>query len=374
MADRYIPFTKVLRDLPASTPFVGPEALERRTGRAFRARLGANESCFGVSPKAAAAMREVADQVWKYGDSESFDLRRALAAKHGIAEEQISVGAGVDEILGNVVRLVVEPGTTVVTSNGAYPTFNYHVEGFGGRLHMVPYKDGYEDLDALLAAVRETGAPLVYMSNPDNPMGSWHDAATINDFVRALPAGTLLVLDEAYIEFAPQAAAPAMDPDDPQVVRMRTFSKVHGLAGTRIGYAIGHRDLVTGLDKIRNHFGVTLVAQVGALASLNDPDFLQGVIDQVAEGRRDYEKLARRLGFRALPSATNFVAIDVGGAERARFLLNALQDEGVFVRVPPVAPLNRHVRVSVGTPRERAIFAEALEKVAADMPAETEDG
>jgi histidinol-phosphate aminotransferase len=152
-------------------------------------------------------------------------------------------------------------------------------------------------------------------------------------------------------------------------VRMRTFSKVHGLAGARIGYAVAHRDLVTGLNKIRNHFGVNLLAQVGALASLEDPAFVQSVVDAVAEGRRDYEQLAARLGFEALASATNFVAIFVGGAERARYLLNALQDEGVFVRVPPVEPLNRYVRVSVGTPQDRAIFAEALEKVATGMPA-----
>lgn len=371
MAERSIPFTRVLRELPATTPFVGPEALERERGAPFRARLGANESCFGVSPKAAAAMRAAAGDTWQYGDSESFELRRALAARHGVALEEIVVGAGIDEMLGNVVRLVVEPGMPVVTSKGAYPTFNYHVAGFGGRLHPVAYRDDREDLDGLLAAVRDTGAPLVYLSNPDNPMGTWHTGADVAAFARALPAGTLLVLDEAYVEFAPADALPPIDPGDPQVVRMRTFSKAHGMAGARIGYAIAHADLVAGLQKIRNHFGVNRIAQAGALASLDDPDFVRGVVDAVETGRQDYARLAARLGLSALPSATNFVAIDVGGAARARHLLRGLHDAGVFIRMPGVPPLDRCIRVSVGTPADRAVFAEALEQVLDDpsMPA-----
>ena len=172
--------------------------------------------------------------------------------------------------------MLTEPGTPVVTSAGAYPTFNFHVAGLGARLVTVPYRDDHEDPDALAAAVRETGAPLVYFSNPDNPMGTWHDAARVRAFIDALPGNAVLALDEAYMEFAPEGAGWPMEPDNPRVLRFRTFSKAHGMAGARIGYCVGHRDLVTGLNKIRNHFGVSRIAQAGALASLRDPDFVAG--------------------------------------------------------------------------------------------------
>lgn len=368
MDDNEIPFTRIVRDLPAAVPFVGPEAIQRDNQFTFRARIGANESAFGISPIAAEAMRRAVEDVNWYGDSESFELREALADKHGVAANEICVGAGIDELLGNVVRMIVEPGTPVVTSLGAYPTFNYHVAGFGGALHRVPYENDHEDLAALLAATEEIQAPLIYLSNPDNPMGTWHSAEDVHAFINAIPEGRVLILDEAYIDFAPDNTEPEIDCSNPRVVRMRTFSKAHGMAGARIGYVIAHRDLVTGLNKIRNHFGVNRLAQIGALASLQDQEFVRSVVQQVAEGREDYFALADRLGLNVLPSATNFVAVDVGDGKRARAILNALLGHRVFVRMPSVAPLDRCIRVTVGTPGDRAIFAEAFESVLQEVP------
>jgi len=365
MTDQSIPFTALVQSLPATVPFVGPEAIERLRGRTFQARIGANESAFGISPKAAAAMREAVGQVSWYGDPESFDLRQALTAKHGVAMEEICVGGGIDELLGLVVRMTVTPGTPVVTSLGAYPTFNYHVAGFGGRLITVPYVEDREDPASLLAAVKQERAPLVYLANPDNPMGTWHDAGVVADLIETLPEGCLLVLDEAYIEFAPEGLAPPIDTGNPRVIRMRTFSKAHGMAGARIGYAIGHRELITGLNKIRNHFGLNRIAQAGALASLGDPDFLAQVAVQVEVGRQETYALAQRLGLSAIPSATNFVAIDVGSGERAKAILQALQEEDVFIRMPGVPPLDRCIRVTIGTSEDRALFATAFEKALA---------
>lgn len=360
---------RLVESLPAAVPFVGPETLERNNGREFRVRLGANESAFGVSPKAAAAMTaEIGRASW-YADPENFDLREALAAEFGVAMEEISVGAGIDCLLGCIVRMTVEAGGPVVTSLGAYPTFNYHVAGYGATLVTVPYRDDREDPDALAAKVRETGAKLVYLANPDNPMGTWHDAARVQAFIDALPVTTLLVLDEAYIEFAPDGIAPAIDTARPNVLRMRTFSKAHGMAGGRVGYAIGHRALITGINKVRNHFEMNRLSQVGALASLQDREFITSVAKAVEEGRQDYYRLAADHGLAALPSATNFVAIDVGGGDRARAILAALQKKGVFIRMPGVAPLDRCIRVSVGRPEERAVFAAAFAEVLAGLPA-----
>ncbi len=353
--------TDLARSLPASVPFVGPETQERARGAAFEARLGANESVFGPSPNAIAAMRRAAAQAWRYGDPEAHDLRAAIAEHHGVAPENVMPGQGIDGLLGTLVRLLVAPGTPVVTSRGAYPTFNCHVTGYGGVLHTAPYRDDAEDPEALLALVRETGAPLVYLANPDNPMGSWLPAGRISELIAALPEDCLLVLDEAYADFAPEESVPPLHVDEPRVIRMRTFSKAHGLAGLRVGYALGHPEIIAAFDRVRDHFGLGIIAQTGALAALRDRDWLASVVAEVAAARARIGEIAAQNGLRALPSATNFVTIDCGrDGAFARAVLGGLIERGLFVRMPGVAPLDRCVRISVGTEADLELLAEAL--------------
>jgi histidinol-phosphate aminotransferase len=353
--------TRLAGSLPATVPFVGPEALERQTGAPFRARLGANESGFGPSPRAIAAMQEAASGAWMYADPEAHDLRAALAAHHGVAPENIRIGEGIDGLLGLLVRLIVEPGDAVVTSAGAYPTFNYHVAGFGGVLHRVPYRDDCEDPEALIAKAREVGARLVYLANPDNPMGSWHRAGRVQAMIEALPVGTLLLLDEAYVDFAPAGTAPALVADDPRVIRMRTFSKAYGLAGMRVGYAIGAAPLIAAFDKVRNHFGMGRVALAAAQAALSDRAWLAHVVAEVAAARDRIAAIGAENGLAALPSAANFVALDTGReGPFARALVAGLGARGVFVRMPGVAPLDRCIRVSAGPAAELDLLAAVL--------------
>jgi histidinol-phosphate aminotransferase len=180
-------------------------------------------------------MERAAREIWKYGDSSSHDLRHALAETHGVAPENVLVGEGIDGILGNLVRLTVAPGDHVVTSDGAYPTFNYHVAGFGGTLHKVPYVNDHEDPETLFTKAAEVGAKLVYLANPDNPMGTWHAGAALARMIDAhLPEGCLLVLDEAYIEFAPEGTAPDIAPvrgvpADPECVSAAPWQRGLGL-------------------------------------------------------------------------------------------------------------------------------------------------
>ncbi len=353
--------TPLAASLPSTVPFVGPEAQERALGRPFKARLGANESVFGPSPRAIAAMQAEAAHSWKYGDPESHDLRQALAAHHGIPAAHIMVGEGIDGLLGLLVRLFVGPGDAVVTSAGAYPTFNYHVAGFGGTLHQIPYTGDFEDPARLTAKAAEVGAKLIYLANPDNPMGTFHDARTITDMIDHVPPGCLLILDEAYIDLAPPGRSVATDPADPRVIRMRTFSKAHGLAGARVGYAIGAASLIDAFNKVRNHFGMNRVGQAGALAALADQDWLTDVRDMVGHSRDQIARIAAENGLTSVPSSTNFVAIDCGrdGAFAAR-VRDALISLGIFVRMPFVAPQNRCIRVSCGTAQDMAAFAAAL--------------
>ncbi len=365
-------FTPLAESLPQSVPFVGPEALERRRGQPFRARIGANESVFGPSPKAIAAMQAEAASLWQYGDPENYDLKVALAAHHGVAPENVVVGEGIDALFGYMVRLFVEPGVTVATSLGAYPTFNFHVVGFGGRLATVPYRDDREDPEALLdLAVREK-ARLIYLANPDNPMATWSDAATIENMIARVPDRCVLVLDEAYADFAPEGTVPPLDVSNRKVLRFRTFSKAHGMAGARVGYALGEAGLVGAFDKVRNHFGVNRMAQVAALASLGDGEHMASVIVKVAAARERIAAIAAECGLRSLPSATNFVAVDCGGdGALARAVLEALARRDVFVRMPGVAPLDRCIRISAGLAGDLDLLAEALPAALAEARSNT---
>ena len=353
--------TALAAELPATVPFVGPEAQERTRGRPFRARIGANESGFGPSPVAVAAMQAAATDVWKYGDPEKHDLRAALAANLGVAAANIAVGGGIDGLLGLIVRLYVEAGQPVVTSLGGYPTFNYHVAGYGGRLVTVPYVDDREDLDGLLAAVQREKAPLLYLANPDNPMGTWWEAAEISRLIEALPETTMLILDEAYGETAPASAIPPLDVARPNVLRMRTFSKAYGLAGMRCGYAVGEAEAIRAFDKVRDHFGMCRMTQAAALAALDDRQYLAKVLAEVAASRARIAQVAAESGLSCVPSATNFVAVDCGGdGAFALAVLQGLIERDIFVRKPAAPFLDRCIRVSTGPVADMDAFAEAF--------------
>ncbi|MBZ8117200.1 pyridoxal phosphate-dependent aminotransferase [Roseovarius sp. LXJ103] len=357
-------YTPLVQTLPATVPFVGPEQQERTRGATFAARIGANENVFGPSPRAKAAM--AATDIWKYGDPTSHDLRVALARRMGVEPSNIVVGEGIDGLLGYLVRLLVAPGDGAVTSDGAYPTFNYHVAGYGGVLHKVAYREDAEDLPALIAKAREVDAKLIYFANPDNPMGSWSSGRAIEAAIGDMPEGCLLLLDEAYVEFAPAEAVPVIAAQDPRVIRMRTFSKAYGMAGARVGYAVGAAALIQSFDKIRNHFGMNRAAQAGALAALEDQPWLEQVIADVAAARAEIARIAARCGLHALPSATNFVTVDCGAdGEFARRVLADLVAQGLFVRMPFVAPQDRCIRVGCGTPAEMALFEAALPRALA---------
>ena len=357
------PFAPLPASLPATVPFVGPEQMERARGRPFAARLGANELTLAPSPVVAEAMRRAAvDEARWYPDSTMHDLTDALAARFGYAPEGVLVGEGIDGLLGLAVRLFMAPGSVAVTSLGAYPTFNYHVAGFGGVLETVPYRNDCEDLDALAERAQATDARLVYLSNPDNPMGSWVSHAAIEALVDAVPPTCLVLLDEAYAEFHtdPEAITPHGF-SRPNVLRLRTFSKAYGLAGLRVGWAMGHPALIAGFNRIRNHFGVSRLSQAAALAALGDDAHLAGTLATVAAGRERLGDIARANDLTSLPSATNFVTIDCGqDGDYARAVLHEMLARDIFIRMPGPAPLDRCIRISTGTDAELDLVADAL--------------
>jgi histidinol-phosphate aminotransferase len=354
-------FIPLIESLPASVPFIGPEALERRPGAAIRARIGANENVFGAAPSVITAMQAAAQQSWQYGDPENHDLKVALAAHLGVAPENICVGEGIDGLFGYAVRLFVEPGVAVATSQGAYPTFNFHAVGFGGKLVTTPYVEDREHPVSLLALAGREKAKVIYFANPDNPMGTVWPAADVQRLMDETPPHTMLMLDEAYTEFASDETRPPFDVSRRNVLRFRTFSKAYGLAGARVGYVIGHATVIKAFDKIRNHFGVARLSQVAALAALQDQAWLAHVIVEVKASRQRIYEIARANGLAAISSAANFVAVDCGrDGAFARKIVDGLLSHGVFVRMPGVAPLNRCIRISCGTQEQLQILSAAL--------------
>ena len=354
--------------LPATVPFVGPEAQERARGKPFRARIGANECLFGPSPKCVEAMAEAGKEIWKYGDPEGYDLRHAIAGHYGVTPAHVVLGPGIDGLLGHTTRLFVEEGVHVVTSEGAYPTFNFHVTGHGGTLHKVKYRDDREDLGALLDKAREVGARLIYLSNPDNPMGTWWKASDIGELIAQLPSDCLLVLDEAYAEYGPGDAMVPIDTSNWQVLHFRTFSKAYGMAGARVGYLIGEAGLIAEYEKVRDHYGMNRTAEIGAMAALADQEWLARTVKMTAQARERIAAIATAHGLAPIESATNFVAIDCHrDTAYAKSVMEGLLKRGVFIRMPGTEPLSRCIRVSAGWPADLDCFEEVLGEVLREL-------
>jgi histidinol-phosphate aminotransferase len=364
--------TAQVRAVPTVTPFVAPEDLARRVGRETLVRLGANESAFGPSPRAIAAMHAELPRIAWYADPESLELRTALAARHACTVENIVIGTGIDDLLSLVVRTFCAPGEIALTTEGTYPTWTFHVKAHGARhLTVAPTTQAAADIDALIAAARQHAPRIVYVANPDNPSGAFVHAAELARLRAGLADDVLLVLDEAYADFVePEHLLP--DVIDPRTIRLRTFSKAYGLAGARIGYALADAEHIATFQRIRQHFGVNRNGQIGALAALGDHAYTAEVVAEVARGRREYAALGARLGVRTLPTATNFVCFEIGTRAQAEAMVAALLEAGVFVRKPYAPPIDGYIRVSVGTPAERAVFAtafaEALDRLRENVP------
>jgi len=361
--------TRAIEALAPSRPFVAPEELARRAGHASLLRLGANESAFGPPPRALAAMRAELPHVSWYGDPESGELRAALAGRHACGLHNIVVGSGIDELLGLAVRAFLAPGDASVATLGTCPTYAYHVADFGARLETVPYAaDGSVQLDMLATLAHATGAGIAYLANPDNPSGSFAAREEVARFRDALPANCLLLLDEAYGDFVAPSELLA-ETIDPRVLRMRTFSKAFGLAGARIAYAVGSAEAIAAFGKIRLQYGVNRTAQIGALAALHEDAFVANVVAEVARGRAEYAALAAAEGLRSLPSRTNFACIEIGSRAAAERMVEELLRRAVFVRKPAAAPLDGFIRVTVGTERDRELFAAAFRAALRALPA-----
>ncbi|WP_027961413.1 pyridoxal phosphate-dependent aminotransferase [Halomonas halodenitrificans] len=332
-------------------PFPGVRVLERRLGREIPHQLGSNEGL----DMPHRALRErfgdaLAEHVYSYGDAEALGIRQRLAEQKGIPLEAMLVDAGADSLIALTLRAVTSPGETVVATRGTYPTFAYFARGEGARLVEVPYNEGpgrlAPDLEALAGAAHEERARLVYLANPDNPGGHLHRDEDVLALRERLPDDCWLLLDEAYHDFRDDADGEFGRRVLPGVVRLRTLSKAHGLAGLRVGYAIAEPETLAVMMKVRIHYAVSTLSQAAAETVLDAPG---EVAAHVAAVRKRRERLAthlRELGADVLPSATNFVGVRLPTAELAAEVHKTLLDEGKLIARPADPALGHVLRIT----------------------------
>ena len=354
-----------LAELQPYEPGKPVEEVQRELGLERVVKLASNEGPLGPFPAALEALERSARELNRYPDGGAFRLRTVLAERHGVDFAQVALGAGADGVIDCVTQATLDPGDELVIGWPSFPSYVIDARKLGAVPRTVPLREHRYDLDALLAAVGPR-TKLVCICHPNNPTGTTNSRAELDAFFERVPEHVLVVLDQAYFEYIgdPDYADGIEDyfKAGRDVLVLRTFSKIYGLAGLRIGYGIGPAPVVAAIGKVRRAFDLNLQAQAAALASLGEEAELERRRRANAEGRGAIEQALVDAGFGvAGPAVANFVFADVG--EDARPLFEALLREGVIVR--PLAGFGAPtaIRVTVGTAEENAIFAAALARV-----------
>ncbi|MFO7603331.1 MAG: histidinol-phosphate transaminase [Gammaproteobacteria bacterium] len=342
--------------------------LEREYGVKNADKLASNENPLGPSPRAVEAMSRALTSVWLYPDGNGFNLKQKLADVLGVAPQQITLGNGSSDILDFVVRAFVSPDSEVVFSQHAFAVYPILTQMAGATAVVSAARNWGHDLPAMRAAVTER-TRLVFIANPNNPTGTWLPGTELEAFIRDLPAHVIVVVDEAYFEYAraPQLKAEGY-PNSldwleryPNLVVSRTFSKVYGLAGLRIGYGVSHPQLAELLNRVRPPFNVNALALEAAVAALEDTQHLQRSLAVNSQGMVQLTTGLGALGLDYIPSVGNFVAVDMG--RDAAPIYEALLHEGVIVRPLANYQMPQHLRVTIGSESQNARVLAALQKV-----------
>jgi histidinol-phosphate aminotransferase len=360
--------SKPARDMGAmNAPSTTPAAMERRSRLI---KLDSNENPFGPSARAVDAMRGALNAANFYPDDDCSQLRHKLAEHHGLPPEQMLVTAGSTALLSLLCQTLLAPGLNAVTSERSFIVYSMAAQAAGAHLIEVPMRSGEDgfDLDAILAAI-DWNTRIVFLANPNNPTGTMLEAPVVERFLAQLPGHVVAVLDEAYYEFAVHFAAlrgvtytNSLEyvRQCASVVVLRTFSKAHGLADLRVGYGLGPAELLGYCARMRNTFSVSSVAQVAAVAAINDHDHIQRVVENNSVQFQVLSQGLSELGYRIVPTSANFLFCDL--SEDAAAFANRLQDDGVAVRPLGSWGAPNCIRVTIGTPEQNQVFLEAARR------------
>ena len=356
-----LPLNPSIAQLPVYQPGRPIEEVARELGlpACDIIKLASNENPLGPSPAALAAMEKVLRNLHLYPDGNAFHLKRRMAEKLGVRPENLILGNGSNEILEFAGHALIAPGTEVVASQYCFAVYPIVTALFGGTLVTVPARDLGHDLPAMLHAIT-TRTRIVFAANPNNPTGTLAPSADVMRLINEAPADVLIAMDEAYVEFldAPLDLLPLIRSGaKPNLLLMRTFSKIYGLAGLRLGYGIGHPDLIAVLEKVRQPFNINALVQAGALAALDDAEHITRTRQNNRAGLRFYEDAFHKLGLKFIPSSANFILVHVGDGAR---IFAELQKLGVITRPMAGYQLPEWLRISIGTPAENERCLTAL--------------
>ncbi|MEW6326839.1 MAG: histidinol-phosphate transaminase [Thermodesulfobacteriota bacterium] len=339
------------------------EELEREYGVKNSIKLASNENALGPSPKAVEAIKAALGRLHRYPDGSGYYLKKGLGEKLGLSMENIVLGNGSNELIELIVRTFLNPGDEAITSDPTFLVYRKMVQAVGGRNIVVPLKEGSHDLAGIAKAVTAR-TRLIFLDNPNNPMGTIVAKKAFEQFLKDLPPGVIVVADEAYYDFVTtDSTFCGLDYlDSPYlVITLRTFSKAYGLAGLRIGYGVMKKELSEYINRIRQPFNVNSLAQVGALAALSDEEHLARTKEMVREGLNYLTSEIGRLGYRCLPTQTNFFLIDIKTDGKAVY--EKLLRKGVIVRPMHAYKLPGYIRITVGLPAENERFLTAFKEV-----------
>lgn len=323
-------------------------------------KLASNENPLGPSEKALAAARKALEELCLYPDGNGFELKQALANRFGVGMDQITLGNGSNDVLEVIARCFADTNSEVVFSQYAFAVYPIVTQAIGAKAVSVPANEWGHDLDAMAAAVTER-TKLVFVANPNNPTGTVHTAGAIEAFLDKVPERVLVVLDEAYCEYLTGDEYPdgiKLLERYPNLIVCRTFSKAWGLAALRVGYAISSPAIADVLNRVRQPFNVDSIALAAATAVLQDEAYLNRSREVNKAGLRQLSEAFELMGLPYIPSAGNFIAVEVG--DQALGIYQALLSHGVIVRPVAGYGMPRHLRVSVGLPEENQRFLDAL--------------
>ncbi len=338
------------------------EEVQRELGIGEPVKLASNENPIGPSPLAVEAVKAALGDLNRYPDGGSYELRHKIAARHGISPEQLFMGGGSCEIINLLVYLFLRPGLNAVIAEHSFVIYQLAIAASGGSAKEVPLREYTFDLDAMAGAIG-AGTRMVLLGNPNNPTGTVYRREAWRRFLSRVPRDVVIVADEAYFEFVRDSEYPdSLADHDGQrlLVTLRTFSKIFGLAGLRVGYAVARPDIIRLLNNVRQPFNVTSLGQVAVVAAMDDAEHVRRTLAVNAEGVEYLYREFRRLGLDFVPTQANFILTDVGDSRAAYERLLRL---GVIVRPMNGYGLPRHVRISVGLPEENRRLVAALEQV-----------
>jgi histidinol-phosphate aminotransferase len=359
-----LPINPALFNLPVYQPGRPIEEVARELGLPASdiIKLASNENPLGPSPAALAAMQKAITQLHLYPDGNTFYLKQKLAKKLSLATSNLILGNGSNEIIEFVGHALMAPGTDVVVSQYCFAIYPIMTQLFGANVITVPAKNYSHDLPAMLAAITPK-TRVVFVANPNNPTGTLAAREDVLRLVEEVPPHVLLVMDEAYIEFLdePVDLLPAIRRGErPNLLLMRTFSKIYGLAGLRLGFGIGQPELIASLEKIRQPFNINSIAQAGALAALDDAEHVRQTRANNAQGLKFFVEAFREMKLEFIPSSANFILIRVGDGLR---VFNELQKKGIIVRPLTGYKMPEWIRISVGSIAENNRCLAALKEI-----------